>query len=296
MSEEVVTFGSSRRLVGILHRPEDRNEKKDLPAVLLLNAGILHRVGPNRLYVKIARQLEQLGFNVLRFDLWGIGDSQDHTGSGQSGNFFDDTLEAMDFLQLRMNVRKFMLMGICMGAKIALEVATRDSRVESLVLMEGIYIKSSRYHLSRILDPKKWKRILSGESHMVKQLRNRINQRFKGKGKTQRVPVNKSKPVLLLENAGQNMKRKLNSLLNSGVKTLLIFREGNEIAYNYRLQRNGDEIVGMGLPPGLDVAFVPFADHTFTPLLSQELLLKTSTRWIQQNHPVAVETPVSIAV
>ena len=38
------------------------------------------------------------------------------------------------------------------------------------------------------------------------------------------------------------------------------------------------------LPDGLDVAFVPFADHTFTPLVSQELLLGTTMQWIDSTH------------
>ena len=57
MSEEIITFGKTRALVGILHKPVGPAPRADLPAVLLLNAGLLHRVGPNRLYVKIARQL-----------------------------------------------------------------------------------------------------------------------------------------------------------------------------------------------------------------------------------------------
>jgi len=43
MSEEVVTFGGERRLVGVLHRSNRHGEAQELPAVLLLNAGILHR-------------------------------------------------------------------------------------------------------------------------------------------------------------------------------------------------------------------------------------------------------------
>ncbi len=77
------------------------------------------------------------------------------------------------------------------------------------------------------------------------------------------------------------MKEKLGALLERGTKIILIFRDGNEIAYNYRLRKEGDEIFAVGLPRGLDVVFIRFADHTFTPILSQDLLLKAMMRWIE---------------
>lgn len=288
MSEEIITFGKTRTLVGILHKPEGPAQRADLPAVLLLNAGLLHRVGPNRLYVKIARQLERSGFHVLRFDVWGIGDSQDHAGETK-GTFVDDTLEAFEVLNQRLGATRFMLMGICMGAQIALEVASRDARVESLALMEGIYVKSARYHLSRIMDPRKWKRVFTGESQMVKRLRKKLLKQS-GNNSDNRQPTIESKgshtsngnvTSFLDQNRDKNMKEKLGALLERGTKIILIFRDGNEIAYNYRLRKEGDEIFAVGLPRGLDVVFVRFADHTFTPLLSQDLLLKAMLRWIE---------------
>jgi hypothetical protein len=75
-----------------------------------------------------------------------------------------------------------------------------------------------------------------------------------------------------------------------------VFRDGNEIAYNYRLRRNGDSIVAVGLPDGLEVVFVPWADHTFTPLLSQDLLLAATMRWIESTHPVSTRPPLRIAM
>ena len=286
MSEEIITFGKTRTLVGILHKPEGPAPRADLPAVLLLNAGLLHRVGPNRLYVKIARQLERSGFHVLRFDVWGIGDSQDHAGETK-GTFVDDTLEAFEVLNQRLGATRFMLMGICMGAQIALEVASRDPRVDSLALVEGIYVKSARYHLSRILSPRKWKRVFTGESQMVKRLRQKL-VKHSGNSSDNRQPATESKgsptgngnlTSFLDQNRNKNMKEKLGTLLERGTKIILIFRDGNEIAYNYRLRKEGDEIFAVGLPRGLDVVFVRFADHTFTPLLSQDLLLKAMMRW-----------------
>jgi len=289
MSEEVVTFGSARSLVGILHRAAADNSPA-LPAVLLLNAGILHRVGPNRLYVRIAREMQHRGFDVLRFDLGGIGDSQNlNDEAGKTRTFLDDTVDAMNVLGERVGATRFMLMGICMGARIALEVARRDGRVESLALMEGIYVRSARYHVTRILDPGKWRRLLTGDSHLLMQVRHRLARRRNGTtGAGTATSANGRRPVLLLaENDGGNMRTALRALLSRGARILLVFRDGNEIAYNYRLRRSGDDIAAAGLPPGLEVAFVRFADHTFTPLISQDLLLGVTTRWLEGVYPAA---------
>ena len=84
MIEEVTRFGSNGSLVGILSRPMRSN--RNLPAILLLNAGLVHRVGPNRIYVRLARHFAALGFSVLRFDFSGIGDIHDrYLSSGLKG-------------------------------------------------------------------------------------------------------------------------------------------------------------------------------------------------------------------
>lgn len=285
MSEQVVSFGGARSLIGILHCPE--TPRIDLPVIVMLNAGILHRVGPNRLYVTFARRFVELGFTVLRFDVWGIGDSQDTAGDLQrEGTFVDDTLAAFDMLRERFAATSFLLMGICMGARIAVEVASRDERVKGLLLMEGIYVKSARYHVARMLDADKWRRVFTGQSYVVKKLRQKLMSRL-GRRSVPASATARSDGKLVLfrsDNPERDMKDNLRALLARGVRIKLVFRDGNEIAYNYRLRRSGNRIVAAGLPRLLEVAFIPFADHTFTPLVSQELLLETTLDWISHQH------------
>ena len=70
-----VLLGRRKSLVGILTEPQQAAGARERPAVVILNAGIIHRVGPNRLHVQLARALAQAGVTVLRFDMSGIGDS-----------------------------------------------------------------------------------------------------------------------------------------------------------------------------------------------------------------------------
>ncbi|MCH8830022.1 MAG: DUF1549 domain-containing protein, partial [Planctomycetes bacterium] len=101
MKEEAVLFGKTGSLVGIVSDPSDSDSGKNLPAVILLNSGLIHRVGPNRVYVKIARRLAAEGFVAFRFDFSSIGDSlvrYDNLSFEKSA--VDEVQDAMDFLEL----------------------------------------------------------------------------------------------------------------------------------------------------------------------------------------------------
>ena len=76
MKEYTQLLGKRRSLVGIVTDNEtfSPHQKRKTGAVLL-NAGLIHHIGPNRIYVKLARQIAALGIVALRFDLSGIGDS-----------------------------------------------------------------------------------------------------------------------------------------------------------------------------------------------------------------------------
>ena len=93
-------------LRGILHEP-DASVALGV-CVLLLSPGIKGRVGPHRLYLKIAARLAPLGFHVLRFDYHGLGDSEgeiselvlvDMYNTIHGGRYTGDTVAAMDWMQ-----------------------------------------------------------------------------------------------------------------------------------------------------------------------------------------------------
>src|SRR5690606_5770247 len=74
MNERALRFGDGERLGGVLALP-DETLAADAPCIILLTAGLLHRPGPYRAYVDLARRLADAGYPVLRFDLSGIGES-----------------------------------------------------------------------------------------------------------------------------------------------------------------------------------------------------------------------------
>ena len=136
MNEEAVRFGMCNSLVGVVAGIPEIAPQDAPTAVILLNAGIVHRVGAGRVYVNLARRLALAGFVTLRFDFSGIGDSS----ARQDGLAFPksavaEAQEAMEFLCREKRIRRFILLGGCSGARIAFDTARRDPRVIGALLI-----------------------------------------------------------------------------------------------------------------------------------------------------------------
>lgn len=135
MKEQAITFGKTGGLVGVFSEPDARSDK---PCVLAFNAGFVHHVGPGRLSVEIARSIAPLGFPTLRFDFSGIGDSAPRVPALDAISCgIADAREAMDHLSSAHGVSKFILLGLCSGARHAHHVAKTDPRVVGCVMLDG---------------------------------------------------------------------------------------------------------------------------------------------------------------
>jgi len=210
--EETVKFENrnGRMLFGIAHVPEVSDQKKNRVGINLLNPGIKYRVAPNRLNVKIARELCNQGYYVFRFDPEGIGDSSgelpvgahvaDIWGRIQRGQFVCDTLDANDYFLERYKIEKLVLLGNCGGAITALLSAKEDARVSGLCLIDiPLKLMSSRMsfadliaedgkkaqwffseYMKRLVRPSAWYRFLTLQSN-YRALWKTVLVNFKGK-------------------------------------------------------------------------------------------------------------------
>jgi pimeloyl-ACP methyl ester carboxylesterase len=159
--EHAYAFGSSAQLVGILTDSTSPLSSNDTPILLLLNAGLRHRVGPFRLHVDLARELSGLGFSVFRFDLSGIGDSNRHKDNrSREEQILSDIREAMDFLSTRKGIHNFVVMGLCTGADNAHKISVRDERISGAVFLDGYCYPTAGFYLrrygSKVLNPMAW--------------------------------------------------------------------------------------------------------------------------------------------
>lgn len=111
-------------LFAVETRPE--RPGSGVPTVVFLNPATDHHVGPNRLWVHLARRWAELGVRSLRLDLSGIGDSPARPGRAElvvrSADAFDDVREVAEALSPD-DPGDVVLVGLCSGAYQALESA-----------------------------------------------------------------------------------------------------------------------------------------------------------------------------
>ena len=137
--EEPLQFGEGGRLLGILTSPSmpPRNAQ-ELPVFVFLSAGLLHRVGPHGLHVRLSRELAQMGFSSLRVDLAGTGDSPPHPGLTNQQSVAADFAEILAVLESRLGRLPLVLAGLCSGADDAIRLTLKEPRVVGMVLLDPI--------------------------------------------------------------------------------------------------------------------------------------------------------------
>lgn len=133
-----VRFGRDASLVGMLTIPSG---SEPLPvACLMLNMGANHRVGPRRINVKLSQALAERGMGSLRLDLGGIGDSDTPEGASAMPlalRAVHDLQAAMDVVEERLGICRFVVVGLCSGVEHAMTTALADPRVVGLSLFDG---------------------------------------------------------------------------------------------------------------------------------------------------------------
>jgi pimeloyl-ACP methyl ester carboxylesterase len=169
------------RIAGILTVPLSAAEV-DLCAVLL-NAGALRRIGPQRMWVEAARRWAVSGVSTLRFDIAGVGDSDgDDTSFSQRGafqreEFSGQVIAALDGLEQRGLPGRFVLGGVCSGAYWALHTALADDRVRGLLLLNLLaFVWSPELGLAR---DRRRARTLMHEGKVGKVLRIAVEDRWR---------------------------------------------------------------------------------------------------------------------
>ncbi len=182
MRERVVTIGRQKPLIGVLCDPGNTSAKTDAEAtvtdpnsgekskvaVLLLNSGVMHRVGSCRMSVNISRALcRQAGVSSFRFDFSGIGDSPARRGG--SGDIIQTAVtevkEVMDYLQQKYKFESFILYGLCSGAFTSFQVAIADDRIKGIAQVDGYSYPTPKsyfyYYLPRVLSVSRWQSLFS---------------------------------------------------------------------------------------------------------------------------------------
>jgi len=273
VNEKALLFGRSKALVGIVTTPTPEASRVDAPGVVILNAGLLHRVGPNRIHVQMARSLAEQGFPVLRFDFSGIGDSRPREGAAPTADsVVEDIREALDFMQGATGLGRFLLVGICSGADVALFAAMREPRVVGAALIDGYYASSPGFvvthYLRRLFSLRAWFRLLTGQSGVWSFV---IDALSAPRGRESPPPADRSKDYPTIA----EYREWVRSAIARGVALLLVYTEGSPSLYHYRRS------LRQRMPRGrISVEHFDGSDHVFTLRTSQERIVRVISSWM----------------
>lgn len=277
MKERTIAIGDNPALVGIVSEPAVAAAVGERPTCLLLNAGLIHRVGPNRLHVRLARVLASGGFRACRFDLSGRGDSDvRRDGLPFLESSVAEIRAVMDALE-QTGSRRFVLMGICSGAVNALQLATVDPRVAGCVAIDSPAYPTRRYYLKRytrrLRRLETWRNTLAGRNAVGRWIRGGVASPGSGAEEDVDNPFGETRPP-----DKAVAEAVLRDILEKGVQLFFIFT-GSWSTYNYR-EQFADAFPFIRGREAVRVDYFPGADHTFTRLSSQAVLVETVQGWM----------------
>jgi len=293
--ETALLLGRNRNLVSVLTQPSSL--VAELPAVVLLNAGSIHRVGPNRVYVAAARRLARAGRLVCRFDFTGLGDSIAGAEEVTSAGGFEERAaneagEVMDELGRRFGVERFVLVGMCSGADIAFRRACRDPRVVGLVLVNGHLVPDTvlraafpraklrsvlRRYRRNLASVASWRRLLTGQSIGWSLLGDRLTRWRSRKSGSSAVRIERQK-ITAMDAAACTAG--FYELAARSVRLSLVYSDGS-LAFDLFRTTLRDALRPLVRQGRIELQLVRRTDHVFSSLDSQQRLLGLiSSNWV----------------
>lgn len=144
--EQPIDVDPDSGLFGVLTRPQ-RNLKET--GFIFINSGLLHRVGPFRLYVDLAREIARAGYASIRLDQSGKGDSDAIPGVSVADATIANVTAAARLLKEKTGANKYVIGGLCSGADDALQAGLEMDNLIGLFMFDGYAPRTARFYVHR---------------------------------------------------------------------------------------------------------------------------------------------------
>jgi alpha-beta hydrolase superfamily lysophospholipase len=133
--ERPLRLGGDQPLFGILTPADPAQARPGRPPILILNAGCVNRSGVHRMTVRMARRWASLGFDVLRVDLSGLGDSPAAPGAADNVTYPARAFEDIAAAIRALGAPRVIVAGHCSGGDYAFQIGARDPRVAGVLIL-----------------------------------------------------------------------------------------------------------------------------------------------------------------
>ena len=277
MTETPVLFGPRSELLGVLTQPAQHEGA--VVAFLMFNAGVISRIGPHRMNVKLARALADAGQTCLRFDLSGHGDSRSAAAEGDLlAQAVHDLRCAMDHLEHTVRVRRFALIGFCSGAVNALAAAVADHRVAGVLMFDGNW-----YHTRWTVPLRNWKRFrASSWSQVAAAVWRRVSRLTAGtQVRANATPFDAN--AVWRNPPREEFARFVQTLVDRHVAIFFIY-SGSVIDHYAYANQFRDAFAGEAFIDKVRCDYYPDIDHTLISLDVQHRLIEIISAWVPDVH------------
>ena len=271
--ERIALLGPEGRGMGIVTLPA--RPRPDAPALVFMNAGVVHRIGPHRINVKLARALAEDGITSIRIDLSGLGDSPAPPGASNSGaQAIRDLQAAMDHLRETLGFHRFMVFGLCSGAVNGYRLALVDDRVVGLVMFDGYSYPTWKTHVIR--------RVARFHALPWSALLRKAVDKLRGR----KPPPREQDEGAVDDHLGIPTRAKfaqtMDELVRRGTALYLVYSGSFIETYNYQAQLR-DAFGGAAFLARARYDFMPDVDHTVTTIAAQRKVLAAIRDWVLQD-------------
>ncbi len=280
MNEKIIKFGPEKNMLGIVSLPDSSastDQLADTPAILLLNSGLIHKVGPYRMSVDLARKLASAGYVVFRFDLPGIGDSTAYkTTDGYKERTVNEISSAMDVITKRYGKNNFISIGLCTGAMNSHVIASSDIRVQGAVMLDAYAYPTAKFLVRRYAG--KLHRIFHPEIilRVFNRLFNKADHSHQS-GVEEGIDYWQQPPKNEIQND-------LATMMSRDARLLYIYSGGVKEIYNYEKQFE-ETFSSVDFKNNLTVRYLEKMDHTYTLQNDRDDMLGIIEQWVMSNYP-----------
>jgi pimeloyl-ACP methyl ester carboxylesterase len=296
--ESPVHVAGDRRLFGIASAPAGGERRAT--GILLLNAGSVSHVGPNRVYVDFARRWASHGYTVIRMDIGGIGDSPAPNSAEENqpypAHVIGDIEAGLAELRSR-GVERVVVAGLCSGAHATFHAGRELDSVDGMIVINPIVFY---WKPSDPLDVGAWKTYVDSRYYKqsarswrswVRLAQGRVNvQHIASVGVRRSAEVLRAKLAAMFggfrreDPDGENAARDLSRIASSGTEVLLVFSEGDP-GLDFLTLRYGAELRKLEHARWFELVVIDHADHTFTAFDARRRASDIVTQHLLAKHP-----------